>query len=152
MEYRLARTIKWKRAFSAFNDEIILPVGSPVLQGNEAGEYWVSKDALPEYMTIARSDLETYGCMVRYHDIVETDIFLDVMATLNGSEPDDESLDESDFQPTLDYLNSYSALSFSLLNAFEMIRGVDEIKEDYATAYNWFCELYTEDLSEKKGD
>lgn len=152
MEYRLAKTIRWKRSFSAFNDEIILPVGSPVLQGNEAGEYWVSKDALPEYMTIARSDLETYGCMVKADDIVEKAIFLDVMSTLNGNEPDDDILDESDFQPTLDYINGYSSLSFSLLNAFEMIRGVPEIKEDYATAYKWFCELCTEDLSEKKGD
>ena len=150
MEYRLARTIKWKRAFSAFNAKIILPVGSPVVAGEKAGEYWVSKDALPKSMIVARAELEAHGCMVKDGDIVDEETFLDAMTILKGDYSEVNLSDDANFRSIFNCLNSYSFLRFTLLTLLEDLRNEED--EDYTIAYKVFCASCTRKLFKKKSD
>lgn len=59
--YETTSPVDWHRIFSAFNDKITFPKGTPVT--NDGGKFYISPSAM-EPGTIERHDLTYYGCEV----------------------------------------------------------------------------------------
>ena len=68
MKYRTKREFKWHRVFSAFNDDIVIPAGAPVVKGPAAdgtpGYFWLSEEFFSKEQPIERSDARTHGCRI----------------------------------------------------------------------------------------
>jgi hypothetical protein len=62
------REVKWHRLFSAFNDTIIFPAGTPVVKTD--GRYWIASSAAGDDC-IVRHDLSTHGCQVNDDNVRE---------------------------------------------------------------------------------
>lgn len=65
MPLMLKSPVNWKRAFSAFNDEIVFGAGSPVEETKDV--YWISPRAGQDFF-IAH-DLAHYGCAVHADNV-----------------------------------------------------------------------------------
>lgn len=65
--YRTKRLLKFSRPYSAFNDTLVFPKGTPVRFSN--GRFWISTDAvMRKYGSGAAHDSAHYGFEVSQED------------------------------------------------------------------------------------